>query len=93
MEGLAPGGTLALAGIHLTDIPPLNYQNHIFHEKNLTSVESNTRHDGEEFLKLADRLDIHPEPTPSALDKADEALRSVKKGDIRGACVLKIGED
>ena len=93
LEGLAPGGTLALAGIHLTDIPPLNYQNHIFHEKNLTSVESNTRHDGEEFLKLADRLDIHPETTPYAFDKADEALRYVKKGDIRGACVLKIGED
>ncbi|GAX07912.1 alcohol dehydrogenase [Secundilactobacillus silagincola] len=93
LEGLVPGGTLALAGIHLTDIPQLNYQDHIFHEKNLTSVESNTRSDGEEFLKLADRLDIHPETTPYAFDKADEALRYVKKGDIRGACVLKIGED
>lgn len=92
LEGLAPGGTLALAGIHLTDIPSLNYQAHIFHEKNLTSVESNTRRDGEEFLTLADRLDIHPETTPYAFDKADEALRYVKKGDIRGACVLKIGD-
>ncbi|KIS02770.1 zinc-dependent alcohol dehydrogenase family protein [Paucilactobacillus wasatchensis] len=93
LEGLVPGGTLALAGIHLTDIPSLNYQDHIFHEKNLTSVESNTRKDGEEFLTLADRLDIQPETTPYAFDKADEALRYVKKGDIRGACVLKIGDN
>lgn len=93
LEGLLPGGTLALAGIHLTDVPALSYQEHLFHEKNLTSVESNTRSDGEEFLTLADRLKIQPETTPYAFDKADEALRYVKKGDIRGACVLKIGND
>ncbi|BAP85324.1 possible alcohol dehydrogenase [Paucilactobacillus hokkaidonensis JCM 18461] len=93
LEGLLPGGTLALAGIHLTDIPSLNYQKHIFHEKNLTSVESNTRSDGEEFLKLADRLNIQPETTPYAFSKAAEALKYVKNGDIKGACVLKIGED
>lgn len=93
LKGLAPGGTLALAGIHLTDIPELNYQQHIFHEKNLTSVESNTRKDGEEFLRLADRLNIQPTTTPYAFDKADEALHFVKKGDITGACVLQIGQD
>ncbi|CAJ1229604.1 alcohol dehydrogenase [Levilactobacillus zymae] len=93
LANLAKGGTLALAGIHLSDIPALNYQDHIFHEKNLTSVESNTRRDGEEFLTLADRLDIHPATTPYAFEKADEALRFVKQGDIKGACVLKIGED
>ena len=56
LEALAPGGTLALAGIHVTEIPPLDYQRHVFHEKVLTSVESNTRRDGEEFLTLAARL-------------------------------------
>lgn len=93
LEGLTAGGTLALAGIHLTDMPSLNYQKHIFHEKNLTSVESNTRKDGEEFLTLADRLKIQPATTPYAFDQADEALKYVKKGDIRGACVLQIGND
>ncbi|KRK47096.1 zinc-binding alcohol dehydrogenase family protein [Secundilactobacillus kimchicus JCM 15530] len=92
LAGLKPGGTLALAGIHVSDIPSLNYQDAIFHEKNLTSVESNTRHDGETFLKLADRLDIHPEITEYAFSDALAALRYVKKGDIRGACVLRIGE-
>lgn len=92
LEGLKPGGTLALAGIHMTDVPQISYQEHIFHEKNLTSVESNTRSDGEHFLTLADRLGIEPKTTPYPFEKADEALRYVSKGDIKGACVLKIGE-
>lgn len=93
LASLVPGGTLALAGIHMTDIPAMNYQKEIFHEKTLTSVESNTRRDGEEFLTLADRLDIHPAVTEYPLAKADEALRKVKRGDIKGACVLRVSED
>ncbi|GAA2982324.1 zinc-dependent alcohol dehydrogenase family protein [Lentilactobacillus parakefiri] len=92
MEALKPGGTLAMAGIHSTDIPQMSYPSHIFHEKNLTSVESNTRRDGEEFLTLADRLNIHPEVTEYPLAKADEALKYISKGDIRGACVLRVSE-
>lgn len=80
LANLVPGGTLALAGIHLSDVPELNYQQHLFHEKNLTSVESNTRRDGEEFLKLAHRLHIQPTVTEYPFDKADEALRRVAKG-------------
>ena len=83
LASLVPGGTLALAGIHMTDIPTMNYQKEIFHEKTLTSVESNTRRDGEEFLTLADRLNIHPEVHEYPLAKADEALRYVKHGDIK----------
>lgn len=93
LASLVPGGTLALAGIHMTDIPAMNYQKEIFHEKTLTSVESNTRRDGEEFLTLADRLNIHPEVHEYPLAKADEALRYVKNGDIKGACVLRVSED
>ncbi|WP_024746384.1 zinc-dependent alcohol dehydrogenase family protein [Levilactobacillus namurensis] len=93
LANLAKGGTLALAGIHLSDVPSLNYQQHLFHEKTLTSVESNTRKDGETFLTLADRLALHPATTPYAFTKADEALRFVKRGDIEGACVLKIDQD
>ena len=93
LASLVPGGTLALAGIHMTDIPTMNYQKEIFHEKTLTSVESNTRRDGEEFLTLADRLNIHPEVHEYPLAKADEALRYVKHGDIKGACVLRVSED
>lgn len=56
-------------------------------------MESNTRRDGEEFLKLAHRLHIQPTVTEYPFDKADEALRRVAKGNIDGACVLKISKD
>lgn len=93
LANLKPGGTLACAGIHMTDIPQLNYQDAIFHEKNLTSVESNTRRDGEEFLTLAARLNIAPTTHEYPFEKADEAMRRVKHGDIEGACVLRISND
>lgn len=92
LEALKPGGTLAMAGIHSTDIPQLSYSDHIFHEKNLTSVESNTRHDGETFLALADRLNIHPETHEYPLSEADKALEYVSRGDIEGACVLRVSQ-
>ena len=50
MRALDRGGVLAVAGIHLTDTPPLNYERELFYEKELRSVTSNTRHDGREFL-------------------------------------------
>ena len=93
LKSLTPGGTLALAGIHMSDIPTMNYQDDIFHEKVLTSVESNTRRDGEEFLTLADRLKIEPAVTEYPFEKADKALRHVKGGNIKGACVLRISKD
>lgn len=92
LANLAPGGTLALAGIHLSDVPSMSYNDHLFHEKNLTSVESNTRRDGEEFLTLAARLHIVPTVTAYDFAQADQALKRVKQGDLDGACVLKIGE-
>lgn len=93
LEGLKPGGTLALAGIHMSDVPPLNYQQHLFHEKMITSVESNTRKNGEEFLKLASRLNIHPETRKYSLDQAQEALHYLAVGDVKGAGVLQIAAD
>lgn len=93
LEGLAPGGTLALAGIHLSDVPPLTYQEHLFHEKRLTSVESNTRRDGEEFLTLADRLGIDPHVTTYPFDRADRALVKLSHGDVEGAGVLVVSEE
>lgn len=90
LANLAPNGTLALAGIHLSDVPSLNYQDHLFHEKTVTSVESNTRRDGEEFLTLADRLGITPTVTAVSFDQADQALKRVSRGNIDGAYVLEM---
>lgn len=93
LEGLKPGGTLALAGIHMSDVPPLNYQQHLFHEKMITSVESNTRKNGDEFLNLAARLNIHPETREYPLEKAQTALHYLAVGDVEGAGVLRIAND
>jgi propanol-preferring alcohol dehydrogenase len=66
LAALGRGGTLAVAGIHLSDIPGLDYQRHLFHEKTLTSVTSNTRADGESLLRLAGRLGVRATVTPYA---------------------------
>src|SRR4051794_7766717 len=58
LQALDRGGTLAVAGIWLSDIPALNYADHVFEERRLRSVTANTRQDGEEFLRLAGRLGL-----------------------------------
>jgi propanol-preferring alcohol dehydrogenase len=91
LEALVPGGTLAVAGIHLSDIPQLTYQQHLFHERTLTSVESNTRRDGEEFLALAARLGVRTHTTAYPFTDAPGALEYLARGDVEGAGVLQIG--
>jgi len=88
LEALSPGGTLAVAGIHLSDIPVLDYQRHLFRERSLRSVTSNTRQDGEEFLLLAERLGLRVATTPVPLDEADRALVELEEGRVHGAAVL-----
>jgi propanol-preferring alcohol dehydrogenase len=88
LAALDRGGTLAIAGIHLTDIPPLNYERHLFQERQLRSVTSNTRADAREFLGFAAEhklaVTVHGYP----LDAADQALRDLKAGRFDGAAVL-----
>ncbi|HEX9032047.1 MAG TPA: zinc-dependent alcohol dehydrogenase family protein, partial [Streptosporangiaceae bacterium] len=64
LRNLDRGGTLAIAGIHLSDIPVLNYSDELFQERTLRSVTSNTRGDAEEFLRLAERLHLRVSVTP-----------------------------
>ena len=79
-----------MAGIHLTTIPSMSYEEHLFHEKRLVSVESNTREDGIELFKEAVRLHISPKTTIFPLSEANEALLKLKKDEISGTAVLKI---
>jgi propanol-preferring alcohol dehydrogenase len=90
LEALDHGGTLALAGIYLTDIPTLNYERHLFHEKNVRSVTANTRRDGEELLHLAAEIPICPQTTTFPLDEANQALQKLKHDAIEGAGVLVV---
>lgn len=90
LAALDRGGTLAVAGIHLSDIPALDYQEHLFHERTLTSVTSNTRAEGEDLLRLATRLGVEVTLTPYPLDAADRALEDLAAGRVRGAAVLRV---
>jgi propanol-preferring alcohol dehydrogenase len=90
LEALDRGGTLAVAGIHLTDIPMLNYERHLFYEKNLRSVTANTRADGEELLRLAAEIPLKPQTTRFALEDANRSLQLLKHDGISGSGVLEV---
>jgi propanol-preferring alcohol dehydrogenase len=90
LGALDRGGTLAVAGIHLSDIPALRYADHLFQERQLRSVTANTRQDAEDFLALAGRIRIRVETVPYALEEADLALRDLSHDLVVGAAVLRV---
>ena len=90
LEALDKGGTLALAGIYMTDVPPLQYERHLFHERTIRSVTANTREDGRELLDLAATIPITTHTELFPLDQANAVLQSLKKSEIKAAAVLKL---
>jgi alcohol dehydrogenase, propanol-preferring len=88
LAALDRGGTAAIAGIYLTDIPALDYERYLFQERSLRSVTANTRGDGEEFLRLAQRLGVRVSITEYPLDEADRALADLEADRFTGAAVL-----
>ncbi len=88
LAALDRGGTLAIAGIHLTDVPVLNYQRHLFYERTVRSVTANTRADGREFLAVVAEHRIDVTTTPYPLDEADRALADLAGDRVNGAAVL-----
>jgi propanol-preferring alcohol dehydrogenase len=90
LEALDRSGTLAIAGIHLSDIPTLNYQRHLFQERQLRSVTSNTRKDAREFLDFVGRHHIEVTSPEYPLSRADDALSDLSGGRIAGAAVLVV---
>jgi alcohol dehydrogenase, propanol-preferring len=88
LRALDRGGTLAVAGIWLSDIPVLNYESELFEERKLRSVTANTRADGEDFLALAGRFGIRPTTVPYPMDAAPQALADLAHGRFSGAAVL-----
>jgi alcohol dehydrogenase, propanol-preferring len=91
MEALDRGGILAIAGIYLTPIPTLDYDRHLFNEKELRSVTANTRVDGNELLRLAAAIPIRTHTVPMTLEDANLALQMLKHDELKGAAVLKVG--
>ncbi len=92
LAALDRGGTVAIAGIYLTDIPPLHYDEHLFEERQVRSVTANTRADGGQFLAIAARIGIRVEAVPYPLARADEALRDLSHERFTGAAVLQVSD-
>lgn len=91
LRTLDRGGVLALAGIHLSDVPVLHYETDLFYEREVRSVTANTRADGREFLELAGRHRLQVTTTPYPLDAADRALADLAADRVSGAAVLVPG--
>src|SRR6185312_15047519 len=89
LRHVVKGGTVVCAGIHMSDIPAFPYEI-LWGERVVRSVANLTRRDGEEFLALAPRVPVHTDVEPMPLDKANEAVRRLRAGEVHGAAVLTI---
>lgn len=90
LEHLDKGGTLALAGIYMSEIPALDYERYVFYERNIHSVTANTREDGRNLLAEAAEIPIRPHVTTYPLEDANRALQDLKDDRINGTGVLQI---
>ncbi|MDI9914494.1 zinc-dependent alcohol dehydrogenase family protein [Rhodococcus sp. IEGM 1379] len=88
LEALNRGGILSIAGIHLSDIPRLNYQKHLFYEREIRSVTANTREDAREFLEFAAEHHLDVTTTEYPLANANSALVDLAEDRVTGAAVL-----
>jgi propanol-preferring alcohol dehydrogenase len=91
LRNLDKGGVLALGGIHMSTIPPLDYAACLFDERTVRSVTANTRQDGTELMSLAAKIPIKTETSLFSLQEANRVLTLLKTGQINGAGVLSVG--
>lgn len=98
LEQLRPGGRLVINAIRkeaadralLVDI---DYERHLWLEKEIKTVANVTRRDIEEFLPIAAKIPLHVTTQSYALEAANTALLELKAGEIRGAKVLRVAND
>jgi propanol-preferring alcohol dehydrogenase len=86
---IARGGKVISAGIHMSEIPAFAYAL-LWGERSIHSVANLTRQDAHEFLTLASEIPLRVEIQPFPLEAANEALEALRRGQLRGAAVLKI---
>jgi len=91
LQALDRGGVCSIAGIHMTDIPALNYDRDLYQERELRSVTANTRADAHALLLEATQANVRPQTTAYPLEDANRALQDMKQSRIDGTPVLLIG--
>ena len=88
---LERGGRLVINAIRKeTPVPPLDYAEYLWLEKEIKSVANVTRADAEEFLPLAAQIPIVPTIEEFPLEQANEVLYAIKNSKLRAAAVLKV---
>jgi alcohol dehydrogenase, propanol-preferring len=89
LEVIRPGGTVSLAGIHMSAIPSFGYSL-LWRERSVRSVANMTRRDAHEFMALAAEAGVRTTFTTYPLERANEALLAIATDDVRGAAVLQV---
>ena len=87
LGSVAKGGTVVCGGIHMTDIPSFAYRL-LWEERIIRSVANLTREDGWRFLEIAPQVPVKTEVQTFPLERANEALEDLRRGNIQGAVVL-----
>ena len=93
LEALDRGGICSIAGIHLSDVPAINYDRHLYQERELRSVTSNTRADARALFAEARAAGLRLQTTAYSLPDANRALTDMKQSKVDGTPVLIIGEN
>jgi len=89
LELVRPGGTVSLAGIHMSPIPTFEYAL-LWGERSLRSVANMTRRDAEELMAIAADAGLHAEVTTYPLEATNEALRAIADDRVRGSAVVEM---
>lgn len=92
LKVLDRGGTVASAGIHMSPIPEMDYDQYLYHERKMVSVANATRKDGQDLLRIAAEIPVRTTVQTFPLEAANEVLKLLKAGKVNGAAVLKIGD-
>ena len=90
LRAVDKGGTVVCGGIHMSDIPAFPYRI-LWEERTITSVANVTRHDAEEFMRVASTVALKSSVETFPLRAANEALTRLREGKLIGAAVLVPG--
>lgn len=95
LANLRPGGRLVINAIRKEDddkdeLRRLSYHEHLWMEREITSVANITHYDIAEFLPLAAAVPLRATVETYPLEDANRALLDLKRGHARGAKVLTL---
>lgn len=89
LKAVKKGGKVISAGIHMSDIPSFPYAL-LWEERSMSSVANLTRQDGQDYMRLVERIPLQAKVTVFSLVQANEALEAIRSGALEGSAVLSV---